>query len=69
MKGIDIFFKTLIKDGVDHVFSPPNSFGPTIDKLFKNKYSKNLKNIISEMNKVQVIWLMAMEGLQENLEL
>ena len=47
MKGIDIFFKTLIKDGVDHVFSPPNSFGPTIDKLFKNKYSKNLKNIIS----------------------
>ena len=47
MKGIEIFFKTLIKDKVDHIFSPPNSFGPEVDKIFDKKFKNLVKNVIS----------------------
>ena len=47
MKGIEIFFKTLIKDKVDHIFSPPNSFGPEVDSIFDKKFKNLVKNVIS----------------------
>ena len=48
MKGIEIFFKTLEKEGVDYIFSPPNSFGKKVDKLFSDKFGKSkMKKIIS----------------------
>lgn len=47
MKGIEIFFNTLIKDNVEYIFSPPNSFGPEVDAIFDDKFKKKLKNIVS----------------------
>ena len=47
MKGIEIFFKTLIKDKVDHIFSPPNSFGMEVDSIFDKKFKNLVKNVIS----------------------
>jgi thiamine pyrophosphate-dependent acetolactate synthase large subunit-like protein len=38
MKGIEIFFKTLEKERVEYIFSPPNSFGSSVDKLFSEKF-------------------------------
>ena len=40
MKGLEIFFKTLEKEKVEFLFSPPNSFGRTADELFEKKFSK-----------------------------
>ena len=48
MKGIEIFFKTLEKERVEYIFSPPNSFGSSVDKLFSEKFGKSkMKKIIS----------------------
>ena len=53
MKGIEIFFKTLIKDKVDHIFSPPNSFGPEVDSIFDKKFKKSVFTIKSLLKKCQ----------------
>ena len=49
MNGLEIFFKTLEKEKVEYLFSPPNSFGPQAENLFKKKFSKSkyLERIIS----------------------
>ena len=39
MNGLEIFFKTLEKEKVEYLFSPPNSFGPQAENLFKKKFS------------------------------
>ena len=49
MKGLEIFFKTLEKEKVEYLFSPPNSFGVDAEELFDKKFGKSnfLKRIIS----------------------
>ncbi len=49
MKGLEIFFKTLEKEKVEFIFSPPNSFGKSAEEIFKKKYNKSryLKRIVS----------------------
>ena len=49
MNGLEIFFKTLEKEKVEYLFSPPNSFGLQAENLFKKKFSKSkyLERIIS----------------------
>jgi acetolactate synthase-1/2/3 large subunit len=49
MKGLEIFFKTLQKEKVEFLFSPPNSFGESAEELFDKKFSKSkyLKRIVS----------------------
>ena len=67
LKGAQIFFEALRKEGVKHIFGYPG--GATL-YIYEHLYDiEDIQHILEDMSKVQLIWRKDMQKLQENREL